>query len=390
MRSYPPVALKLASGFALAASLAVPVSIFSSPQSNPPGGSRGVAPTPEAAASEPRAATRAAGNRTYRPQPPPAAFSPPVVEVDEADHDWGSCIQGEVVRHSFRLTNKGGAPLEVLEVKSCTCTSVAKPERPIEPGQSGVVTLELDTKKLRGPTRRTTDIFTNANSTPLRVSMGGKVELLLTVEPPDPRIDIVRGVSADPVKLTLRRSANAAFKVKEVKAERFLTATLSEPQPGGPYEVALQANVGDDPGKLHSEQVRIKVDANGKELDIPVLVSVSVRDRIDVQPRSSVYFGRNETRQLGRDGASTVAKTLDIKSLGGQEHRFQIMEVKQEDPSFETEVETVAEGKHYRLVVRLAKLPMDPTIRTVRDTITVLTDDPAVRELKVTALAAVP
>src|SRR4026209_2222886 len=99
------------------------------------------------------------GKRVFRPLPPPANFAPPVAEIDAVEYDWGSVLQGEVVKHTYNITNKGGAPLVISRVKpSCGCTTSAKPERPIEPGQSGGVTLEIDTKKFTGPVTKTADI----------------------------------------------------------------------------------------------------------------------------------------------------------------------------------------------------------------------------------------
>jgi hypothetical protein len=56
---------------------------------------------------------------------------------------------------------------------------------------------------------------------------------------------------------------------------------------------------------------------------------------------------------------------------------------------FDIQVETVEPGKHYRLNVSVPKLPADDKVRTVRERITVETDDPTVKQLVITAVAAV-
>ncbi len=367
-----------------------PVTQPSAPGVTSPARSRVPAPT----TAQPAVQNLPPGKRTFRPQLPPTNFSPPVLHIEQPDFDWGVALQGEIMKHSFVIENKGGAPLTVTQVKpSCGCTTAAKPDKPIEPGQTGVVTLEIDTKKFSGTIKKTADISSNASTTPMKVSMGGKVDPFFTVEPTAPKIDIVRGAAnAEPVKITLKRSAKLPLKVKEVQTEqKVLSAVLKEVQAGEVYEIAVQANLGENQSKYLSEQIHVKLDTEGKEFDIPILVSVSVKDRIDVQPRTSVYFSRNETKQLkDSPGSAPIAKTLDIKSLAGPEHSFKITEVtfENQSPSFETKLETVTEGKAYRLTVSMSKLPADSKSRTVRDTIVIKTDDPTVKDLKVTALAA--
>jgi len=334
------------------------------------------------------------GKRTTRLQVPPTDFSPPVLVIDEADFTWGSAIQGELIRHSFKISNKGGAPLTITQVKpSCGCTTAAKPDKPIEAGQVGEVTLEIDTKKFSGTIKKTADISSNASPTPTKVSMSGKVDPFFTVEPPAPKIDIVRGVPVQPIKITLKKSSSMPLAVKEVKTEqKILSAQLAEVQAGELYEVMVNANIGDNQSKYLSEQVHVKVAANQKELEIPILVSISVKERIDVQPRTSVYFSRNETKGLSAQGAAPIVKTLEIKSLGAADHTFKVTSVTFENqaaaPNFETKLDTVTEGKHYRLNVSMSKLPTDTKSRTIRDVIVLQTDDPTVKEIKITALAA--
>lgn len=334
-----------------------------------------------------------AGKRTFRLPPPPANFSPPILHFAAPDYDWGSALQGELIRHDFVVENKGGAPLTITQVKaSCGCTTFAKPEKPIEPGQTGTITLEIDTKKFSGTIRKTADISSNASPTPVKISMGGKVDPFFSIEPAAPKIDLVRGVEVEPIKVTLKRTSKVALQIKEVVTEqKILTAQLKEVTPGELYEILVTASIGENQSKYLSEQIKVKLNNEGKEFEIPVLVSVSVKERIDVQPRTSVYFSRNETKQItGSPGTEPVAKTLDIKSLGGPNHNFKVTNVAFEGatPNFETKLETVAEGKHYRLSVLFSKLPADTKTRTVRDVILISTDDPTVKEIKVTALAA--
>jgi hypothetical protein len=282
----------------------------------------------------------------------------------------------------------------------------SKPEKPIDPGQTGMVTLEIDTKRFTGPIKKTADITSNATQAPLRVTMGGTVDPFFTIEPNTPKIDLVRGSPLDPLKITLRRSAKTSFKIKDVKTEsKVITASFSEVEPGDLYEVVVKADIKEDPRKYYYEQVDAKVDVSGKEFDIPIRVSITVKDRIDVQPRPSVYFSRNDTKQLKEAPGTPISKPLDIVSLiqapvppGGAlaeaapqttpEHTFKITKIDSDASFFETKVETVKEGKHYRLQVIMSKFPEDTKTKTLRQKIVVHTDDATIKELTITALAA--
>jgi hypothetical protein len=41
----------------------------------------------------------------------------PIVEVEMPTYDFGRAPQGEVVKHDFRVFNRGAAPLDIMSVK---------------------------------------------------------------------------------------------------------------------------------------------------------------------------------------------------------------------------------------------------------------------------------
>jgi hypothetical protein len=41
----------------------------------------------------------------------------PIIEVEMATYDFGRALQGEVVKHEFRVFNRGGAALEIKNVR---------------------------------------------------------------------------------------------------------------------------------------------------------------------------------------------------------------------------------------------------------------------------------
>jgi len=331
-------------------------------------------------------------DKPFRLVPPPATFTPPTLEVGESTHDWGTVLQGELVEHTFTLKNIGGAPLIVSRIKpSCGCTTVKKPEKPIEPGETEVVTIRVDTKRLRNKTKKTASIFSNDPASPTKVSMEGVVEELFQRKPQLPRITILRGSPSEPLEIELsRKPSDTPVRVVEVTSKGpILDPKLVEVEAGRLYKIIVTAVVTED-RKFYQETLTVKVDRDGeKQLEIPIPVSITVKERIHVEPRSSVYFNRKDTQKLAEPDAAPLEKQLEIKSLGGEDHKFKILGVENAGTHFATAVETVEEGRHYRLTISLKALPTDTRQKRINEKLLIKTDDASVPELKITALAAI-
>ena len=61
--------------------------------------------------------------------------------------DAGKVVRGEVIDAKFTIKNTGDFPLVIGDVKgSCSCTVAEKPEKPILPGDEGVVKAHVTTQ----------------------------------------------------------------------------------------------------------------------------------------------------------------------------------------------------------------------------------------------------
>lgn len=66
---------------------------------------------------------------------------------EENEFDFGEIDEGGIVKHTFNFTNTGKAPLLITHARStCGCTIPEWPSEPIEPGKSGEIYVEFDTK----------------------------------------------------------------------------------------------------------------------------------------------------------------------------------------------------------------------------------------------------
>ena len=86
----------------------------------------------------------------------------PKVGFQLLEHDFGNITQGQVVTHSFIISNNGGELLKLSNVKaSCGCT-VANPEKnELKPGESTNIAVTFNSKGRKGPQVKTVNVTTN-------------------------------------------------------------------------------------------------------------------------------------------------------------------------------------------------------------------------------------
>ena len=90
--------------------------------------------------------------------------------------DYGTIVQGSNGAREFKFTNTGKEPLIISNCKgSCGCTVPNCPKEPIAPGESGVIKVKYDTKRL-GAFTKTITVKSNSKTPSKIVRIKGKVE----------------------------------------------------------------------------------------------------------------------------------------------------------------------------------------------------------------------
>jgi len=83
----------------------------------------------------------------------------------QAEFDFGTVKEGDIVKHSFTFTNTGKSPLVIQNARSsCGCTVPEWPEDPIPPGGTGEITAKFNTSAKKLDQRKT--IYITANTYP--------------------------------------------------------------------------------------------------------------------------------------------------------------------------------------------------------------------------------
>ena len=331
------------------------------------------------------------------PEPPAAepasapAGSAPVLEIPENIHDWGKAYKGEVLEHTFQVRNAGRSVLEIRDVKpGCGCTTARGPfPRSVDPGIAGSVTLVVDTSELKsGPTSKSAEVLTNGIADDSKLTVKVDIVELLTSTPATPRVEVIRkgADSTAGTRFTLDAAAGKKVSIASLKPKNgLLRADLKEIASGSRYEVLVTPTLEKDTKAIfQTEFLEADVEVDARKLMLRLPVTVHVRERIDVLPAKSVYFAKKETESLAK--GAPPSKEIEIQSLGGAGHSFQVTKVTTKGQGYRHELTTVEPGKRYRLKVTVVEAPVKPK-RFVQDVIQIETDDSEVPVIRVPAMA---
>ena len=98
-----------------------------------------------------------------------AVANGPQITLDKEVHDYGTIKQGANGTSEFTIKNTGNAPLIVSRAKgSCGCTVPEWPKEPIMPGESAVMTVKYDTKRI-GAINKSVTISSHATNAETKV-----------------------------------------------------------------------------------------------------------------------------------------------------------------------------------------------------------------------------
>lgn len=93
----------------------------------------------------------------------------PNISINKEVHDYGDIEKGGDPYCEFTITNKGNEPLIITNAKgSCGCTVPEWSKEPILPGESSIMKVKYDTKRV-GPINKSVTISSNAVNEPTKV-----------------------------------------------------------------------------------------------------------------------------------------------------------------------------------------------------------------------------
>jgi hypothetical protein len=82
--------------------------------------------------------------------------------LDSANRDFGKIAEGQILQIAFRFKNSGTKPLVIQRVQpSCGCTIAEQPDKPIMPGDEGVIKAAFNSERHIGLNRKTLFVYAN-------------------------------------------------------------------------------------------------------------------------------------------------------------------------------------------------------------------------------------
>ncbi len=120
-----------------------------------------------------------------QPAAPPPSAPPRLAVAPAVQHDFGRVPQGVPVEHTFALTNVGGTPLTLIDLRtSCDCQAELDGPRDLAPGAGVALVLRCETARSAGPQRHTLTVYSNdPGQRALLLALTGTVALAAAAEP---------------------------------------------------------------------------------------------------------------------------------------------------------------------------------------------------------------
>ena len=102
---------------------------------------------------------------------------PPEITFEEQTYNFGTVIEGDIVKHTFVFTNTGKGTLVIGSVNgSCGCTIPKNwPKEPIKPGEKGQIDVVFNSENRVGIVRKSVDIKANTKPTSIQAFIEGTV-----------------------------------------------------------------------------------------------------------------------------------------------------------------------------------------------------------------------
>ena len=99
------------------------------------------------------------------------------IVLAQSHFDFGKIKHGEVVSHTYEITNTGKNPLILSQViPGCGCTVPEFTKEPILPGESGKITLKFDSNGFQNIINKQAEIYANTEKAPIIITFSADIQ----------------------------------------------------------------------------------------------------------------------------------------------------------------------------------------------------------------------
>ncbi|HUO05642.1 MAG TPA: DUF1573 domain-containing protein [Candidatus Binataceae bacterium] len=288
----------------------------------------------------------------------------PKAVVDKPLYDFGTALEGDMVRHTFTIKNAGKGYLDIRGVKtSCGCTAAAPTKTHLAPGESTEVPVGFDTRFEHGHQTRDIWATTNDPANPqVTMTLQGVIKPQLAATPQEVDFGKVPKGTAKEQTVTIDDLIGGnKFDVTDVSnSDRSIKVTL-EKRHDGKSGAILNVKL------LPTKQVgpikdAIKITNNRS----PLMIDVDgvVLGNLVIDPPQASF----DVVPVGQDSVRFVRLTNS-----NSKRAVNITDVTSSSPTVTASVEPVTPGTEYKITITLKRGTPEGMQHGV---ITIKTDDP--------------
>jgi hypothetical protein len=98
------------------------------------------------------------------------------ITFENDNYNFGEVDEGAIVEHTFKFTNTGKVPLIITNARStCGCTVPEWPKEPVEPGATGEIHVQFNTKNKKNEQVKPVTITANTYPSATKIFVNGFV-----------------------------------------------------------------------------------------------------------------------------------------------------------------------------------------------------------------------
>lgn len=190
----------------------------------------------------------------------------PKISAKSSTHDFGTIVEGQIVKHKYEITNKGAAELKISNVRaSCGCTAAKPDKMNLKPGEKTFVLVEFDSENRLGPQEKYVYVSSNDPVDPeFKLSFTGVIvdKNAASKNGRNPKLTLLKssydfgnveeGKIVD-VKIGFKNEGESVLVISDVKTSCGCTAVLLSSKslkPGESGSMRIELDTANREGKL--------------------------------------------------------------------------------------------------------------------------------------------
>lgn len=281
----------------------------------------------------------------------------PRIEFANPVFDFGTLDSGEVVKHAFIFTNTGSATLEITAVKpACGCTTSDTWDRTVEPGKTGKIPIEFNSKGFGGDLKKTVRVSSNDSSqTNVTLQIKGTVWRAFDIVPHFAYFNFLPGAKEKQTR-TVRIKSNLEEPIvlsDPAWTNKNFNVVLKTVKEGKEFELTLSADPVQGSGPANT-LIELKTSS-------PKSPVIQVTAAAYAQPLLSIFPTRITLPTSPVQNA--VHSTVNIRN--NSTNRLELTEATINAEGLEVTLKEVQQGKIFTLAVNVPEgfvLPQDKNI----------------------------